>query len=671
MTGSKWIAVAASMGALLPLGRAQDGKHVITPERLLEIAFSPSARPGAFSWFPDSRRVVFAIAEPGPNGKTEAWIVEMDVAAGKRRQIVPGSSPKLSPDGSMIAFLEDKDKRVLKLYAFQDNSTKILTELPPGVEGSNFGFAWSRDSRLIGYGFRPSAPPARPEDAKAAPKANVFVMGGEGDIPPDTEVWTVEAGSGEKRKVTSGPYEFRFPSWLPDSKTLVYSRVGSFDYRDDNLTGKVVAASVDGKVRTVVENGGVQHLAPVVSPDGKEVAFRYDPNNVYYPYYENIATAPSAGGPVRQWSRNVFVSGNPIWAPDGSRIYFGCKEGAYSRICSVTRSGAITRLTDASHNSGNFAISPDGKTLIFTFENVSGSAGMATMPADGGSEHILSDLTPKMILESTLGEAREVSWRSPDGLTFHGFVVKPAGFSAGRKYPLLVDLHGGPIGGAPMVGSIVLKTPMEWQMWAARGFVVFVADYRTGEIAGWEAVLKARERQDYNARDMDDIMAGIDSLAQGGFIDTDHIALVGHSNGSYLTNWLITHTHRFRVAVSYEGVADQYLAYGAGLRVGGNAFSVWMFKGKPWEEPQNYRANSADEFVKGVTTPTMFISNDYSGGSGMVNMFHHEFLYSALKKQGVDTQMVVYRGEGHVVQKRENLADLLSRVIAWVDGHIR
>ena len=96
-----------------------------------------------------------------------------------------------------------------------------------------------------------------------------------------------------------------------------------------------------------------------------------------------------------------------------------------------------------------------------------------------------------------------------------------------------------------------------------------------------------------------------------------------------------------------------------------------MFKGKPWEVPENYRANSPDEFVKGVKTPTLFIADDYSGTSGMLNMFHHEFMNSALKKQHVDTQMLVYQGEGHVIQKRENVADLLNRVIAWVDGHLQ
>ncbi len=664
--------MAVALLWLVSLCLAGDGQFEVTPERLLKIAYAPSARPSAFGWFPDSRRVLFAIAAPSDEGKSETWIVEMDTATGRQQRVVRGSSPKLSPDGSRIAFLETEAKqRYLKLYSYTDRSTRTLTPLPPGNEGGNFGFAWSHDSRLIGYGFRPERPAAESEKTPKTPKASVYVMGGEGDVPPDSEVWIVEAASGDKRKVTSGPFEFRFPSWLPDSRTLVYSTVGSFEYRNDNMTGKVVAAAVDtGKVTTVVADSGVQHLAPVASPDGKEIAFRYDPNNVYYPYYDNIATAPAAGGAIRQWSRNIFVSGSPLWAPDGGRIYFGCKEGAYPRICAVTRSGVVTRLTGPDRGVGNYAISPDGKTLIFTFDDVNGNVGVATIPADGGRERVLMDLTPPLVRESIRADASTFAWKSPDGLTFHGFVVKPAGFVAGKKYPLLVDLHGGPVGGVRLSGSIVLKTPLEWHMWAARGFVVFAADYRTGEISGWDALLAARERQDYNERDMDDILSGVDALAAQGFIDTGRLALVGHSNGAYLTNWLITHTHRFRVAVSYEGLADQYIAYGAGMRVGGNAFSEWMFKGKPWEVPNNYRANSPAEFVKGVTTPTLFIANDHGGGSGMVNMFHHEFMYSALRKQGVDTQMLVYRGEGHVVQNRENVADLLQRVIAWIDGHL-
>jgi dipeptidyl aminopeptidase/acylaminoacyl peptidase len=665
------LAAAGFLLSILP-ACAQAAKYELTPERLLDIALSPSPRPGSFAWFPDSRRFLFAIAEPGKNGAHgETWIETMDIESGQRTRLVPGSDPRLSPDGSMVAFvLTEGKQRWLKLYTISTRETKSLIPLPPGYDGSNFGFAWSRDSRSLACGYRPERPPAH-ESTKNAPKqSTVFVMGGQGDIPPDSQVWVIDVATGAKREIRSGPFDFRFPGWLPDGR-VVYSEVGTFDYRNDNLYGKVV--SVDSKTRKLtllVANSGVQHLSPVPSPDGKEIAFRYDPNDVFYPYYDNIATIPADGGPIHQWSRDIFVLGSPVWAPDSSRIYFGCKDGAYSRICSVTHDGTLEKLTQPTHNIGNIAISPDGKTLLYSYENIMGSFGIAETPAAGGPERVIDDSTPANIRETILGHGSVISWKASDGLTLHGFLIRPADYTPSRRYPLLVDLHGGPIGGVPLMGSILLKTPLEWHMWAAKGYIVLVPDYRTGEITGWGPLLAARERQDYNVCDMGDIMAGVDKVLADYSADPKRMALIGHSNGSYLTNWIITHSRRFRVAVSYEGFADQYLAYGAGLRVGGNKFSEWMFKGLPWDVPQNYRANSPDEFVKGVTTPTLFISNDYSGGSGMVNMFHHEFMYTALKKQGVDTEMLVYRGESHVIMKPENLKDLLTRVVAWVDGHM-
>jgi dipeptidyl aminopeptidase/acylaminoacyl peptidase len=650
---------------------AQSPDFRITPEKLLSLASLPSPRPAAFGWLPDSKRVVFSIAEPDDDKEKGAtWVEIMDVRSGERTRLTKGSNAKPSPDGLRIAYLSGEEaQKSIAVYDLRSGSSHALAPMSGGTEGFNFGFSWSPDSQKIAYGYRPEKPKLS-EDAKKA-TSSVVVIGGEGDLPPDSEAWVVDVNSGAKQKVTSGPYLFANPRWFPDGKSFLFTQVGSFEYRNDNMYGKVAAVSVPGaEVRTIVKDSGVQHLAPAVSPDGTHIAFRYDPNNIFYPYYDNIAMVPAGGGPVNQLSRNIFVSSGPIWAPDSRTIYFVCKEGAYSQLCSVTTSGELKRLIKGPHNVANVSVSPDGQILLLTTEDARGRAEIRSSRSDGTGERTLVDLTPPDIKQLALGEVDEISWKSHDGLVNHGLVIKPASYQPGKRYPLLVDLHGGPIGGVSLMGSVLLKTPLEFHMWASRGFVVFAADYRTSEIAGWDPLLKAREKSDFNDRDTDDIMTGIDFLVKQGVADPSRLALLGHSNGSFLANWLITHTNRFRVAVSYEGIADQYISYGSGMRVGGNAFSEWMYKGKPWDVPQNYSRNSSSAFVKGVKTPTLFIANDYSGGSGVENLVHHEFMYTALKKQGVDTQLLMYRGEGHVVQRPENLRDLLSRVVAWVDTHM-
>ncbi len=337
----------------------------------------------------------------------------------------------------------------------------------------------------------------------------------------------------------------------------------------------------------------------------------------------------------------------------------------------MTASGQVRKLIAGAYNVGGIIPSPDGKTLLFFTDDANGVAELHRAAADGSGDRVLEDLTPAESRKYRLGKVSEVKWKASDGLVNCGLVFLPPDYQAGKRYPLLVNIHGGPVGGVVLRGEILNSTPLEYQMWASRGFVVFSPDYRSGEVSGWGPVMKAREEQNFYERDMDDVMSGIDVLIQQGIADPDRLAVVGHSNGSAITNWLITHTNRFKVAVSYEGFSDHYLVYCCGSRLGGNPFSVWMFKGTPWEVPQNYRKNSASEFVKGVTTPTLFISTDKNRRIGKVeNLAHHEYMYTAVKQQGVDTRLLIYRDEPHVIQRQENQRDLLMRVVEWIDGHM-
>jgi dipeptidyl aminopeptidase/acylaminoacyl peptidase len=640
---------------------------IVTPEKLFADYSSRSPVP-SLRWLPNSRQAVFAMPDQGqPGSKRTTWIQIMDVGTGKCERLVQGSNPRPSPDGSAIAYVSGEG--ALSVYYFEGRNIKNLVSLPPSREGSSIGFSWSPDSRRIAYGYRPATPPKKnyPADRKSV---SVLVVGGPEDVPPDSEVWVVDTIVGSQQKLTSGPYQFASPGWFPDGNSFLFTSVGSFEYKNDNVAGKVLAVSVpSGEVRTLIRDSGVTNLRPVISPDGKQIAFTYDPTNVVYPHYWNIATIPVDGGSVHQLTRNIFVASGPIWSPDGGKIYFNCKEGVFTQICSVSVTGEMKRLTSAPRNASDVTLSPDGKRLLWTTEDTYGKAEVRVANADGTGERVLVDLGPDL-KTLALSKVEEIRWKSLDGLEIAGLLIKPLAYERGKKYPLLVSIHGGPVGGVSLRGEIFYSSPLEWQMWAARGFAVFLPDYRSSEVSGWEPFLKAREKQDYNDRDMDDIMSGVDHVINLGIADPEQLGVIGHSYGSLMTNWIITHTKRFKVAVSYEGIADLYMSYATGLRVGGNSIEEWLFKGKPWEVPGNYRKNSATEYVKGVTTPTLFISGDYSGGSGVENLYHHEFMYTALKKQGVDTQLVIYKGEGHLVTSPQNQRDLLTRILDWIDTHL-
>jgi dipeptidyl aminopeptidase/acylaminoacyl peptidase len=662
---------ASDQAPASPMSQGMDGggKTIVTPELLLSnYASKPLSAPAPL-WLPDGRNLVMAIESRGDTRSATSWIEKIEIATGRRERLVAGTDPKVAPDGSAIAFVttDGKDKQ-LSVYDFATRQVRNLVPFPPGMIEVDQTFAWAPDSRSIVFAYRPAA--ASTGDGKSSAASTVLVVGAPEDVPPDSEIWLVDVATSARRKIASDASRLADAAWLPDGTTMVFTSMGSFEYRNDNVTGKIFTVSlVTGEKRDLVTDGGVQNLRPMVSPGGRVIAFTYDPSNLIFPYYWNVAILPAGGGAIRQLTRDVFVTSAPIWSQDGKALYFTCKHAVFTQICSVGTNGVFKRLTNAPRNAASIAVSPRGDRLAWSSEDARGRVEIRTARTDGTDERVVADFNPELD-RLALAEVNEISWKSRDGLTIPGLLIKPLNHDRSRKYPLIVDIHGGPVGGVSLRGGILKTSPLEWQMWAAKGYAVLVPDYRASAVPGWDPILKTREAQDYNARDMDDVMAGVDDVIAQGIADPERLAVIGHSAGSILTNWIITHSRRFKVAVSYEGWVDWYHGYGSGLRVGGNAIMEWTYKGKPWEVPENYRKNSPSEFVRGVSTPTMFISADYKGGSGVENLYHHEFMYTAWKKQKVDTQLLIYRGEGHVIQQPGNQRDMLTRILGWIDPYM-
>jgi len=196
--------------------------------------------------------------------------------------------------------------------------------------------------------------------------------------------------------------------------------------------------------------------------------------------------------------------------------------------------------------------------------------------------------------------------------------------------------------------------------------VVLVPDYRSSGDYGWQPLLDMQKTQTWLARDCDDVLAGVDYAVQRGLADPQRLALFGHSAGAYRTNWIITHDHRFTVAVSKEGWGDEYLEYGESLS--GNRIVEWAYQGKPWEAPENYFKDSPVYHVRGATIPTMFISGEPTKGG--LALYSNQFLYTALKQQGVETAFIRYPDEGHNITRPENRRDVIRRILAWVDKFV-
>ena len=616
------------------------------------------------TWIGNTGKIIVRIA--GTGLESDGTVEIIDTHDGSCTPIGSAAAAVPAPDGRRFAMIGDVDGKS-QLWV-QDASGKrtFTTKFPNGTGYAAYYHAivWSSDSSHVLFGFQS----AKPKPAAVAGTSTVTDFAKHGSEPPPGEIDDIDATTGVSHTIATGPY---LPESLSlDAHRLVFAAVhyGS-EYSDGKFWGEIRALDLaTGKESTLVRGHGVQTLAPGVLSGGRGVVFNDSPLDVYYPENLNVALDTPAGT-IRPLTTNASfpheVMGALVPDPRGCGAFFTGKEDAYQHVYHVDCSGTLRRVDRENANVNGFSVSPDGKTIAVITEDILEHVHLATLPASGdGPSRLIADFRPD-VERLALGAGTIESWKAPDGVVSHGFVIVPHDYHAGTKYPLIVDVHGGPTGGVSLSGSILCDNPLEWQLWAARGYVVLVPDYRSGLISGWDAYAKTLQRQDSNERDFDDIMSGVDMMIAKYRADPAHMALYGHSNGGYETNWLVTHTHRFRVAVSYEGWADWYLGWSSGARVGGNPATEFILNGKPWDVPQNYLKAASAMAVKGVTTPTLFIS-----GSDGIALYNNQFMYGAWLNQAVPTDLLIYQGEGHVIESKPNLTDLLDRTMAWIETYV-
>jgi dipeptidyl aminopeptidase/acylaminoacyl peptidase len=239
--------------------------------------------------------------------------------------------------------------------------------------------------------------------------------------------------------------------------------------------------------------------------------------------------------------------------------------------------------------------------------------------------------------------------------------VKPLGYEPGRRYPVIVDLHGGPVGG------VRADFRPEWHWMAAQGYMVFAPDFRGGQTYGWYGP-PAEAEPGYEELDVQDILAGVDWLVEAGCADPDRLGVYGFSYGAGLINRIISRTRRFRAAVARAGgVAPLDVEYGSMMRgtTIGNAVLARELGGKPWEVPEVYERHNPMTLLHHARTPTLILNGEDDGGFGP------NLLYIWLYQLGVEVEYVIYRGEGHVIRQPEHRADCWRRTLAWFDRHLR
>ncbi len=658
-------------------------------------AATPAADPGTFhsadvfdlefaadpQVSPDGKQVVYlrtAMDIMTDKPRHNLWIV--DVAGGSHRPLLSGrgnyASPRWSPDGRRLAYIFGAEgSPQLYLRWMDSGQTALLSNLSEAPSS----IAWSPNGRWIAFTmFVPKEqpplvkPPKKPKGAEWAPPVKVidtvlYRADGEGYLESGyTHVFVLPADGGTPRQLTRGDFNHSGPlSWTPDSRRIVFSANRRDGWEYQPVERDVYSVNVDDGTLTRLTDRDGPDESPSVSPDGKRIAYTgFDDHQQGY-QVTHLYVMDADGGNRRTVTadsdRDVV---NPRWSADGRGLYFLFDDDGERKLGYTTLDGQVTTVAGQiggqdlgrPYTSGTYSLSGNDVYAV-TVNSPSRPADVAAGRGRRAPER-LTALNEDLFAHKTLGQVREITWKSTfDGRDVHGWLVTPPDFDGSRKYPMILEIHGGPF------AAYGPNFTAEIQLYAAAGYVVLYANPR-GSTSYGEAFGNLINHA-YPGHDYDDLMSGVDAVLGEGYVDPDRLYVTGGSGGGVLTSWIIGKTQRFRAAAVAKPVIN-WTSFALTSDFYSYFYKYW-FSGPPWEVQDEYWRRSPLSLVGNVTTPTVLINGE---ADFRTPISEAEQFYQALKLRKVDTVLVRVPDAPHGIAGRPS--DLIAKVdhiLAWFERH--
>jgi dipeptidyl aminopeptidase/acylaminoacyl peptidase len=670
------VLLAAACWASAPISAQDKGRLTA-----MDVFNIQSARDPQIS--PDGKKIVYvrSFADVMTDRRyTNLWIMNADgtdhrpLTTGNRHD----SSPRWSPDGTRLAFIAEINEKPQIFVRWMDTGqTARITNL----ENAPAAIAWSPDGKTLAFESLVPEPgphiadlPKAPEGAKWADPAKaydrvVYRFNARGYLKPGTmQVFVVSAEGGTPRQVTRGRFslgafaESSEPSWTPDGKYLIVSLNARPDWEYEPLDTELYEIAVtDGAMRALTRRVGPDN-DPAVSPNGKWIAYtgfddKYQGYQVRKLYVMN---RDGSGGRTlsAQLDRDAQ---NPTWAGDSSGVYFQYDEQGDTKIAFLPLDGPMRKVAEhvgsgeSAYSSGSFSVSRTG-TVAFTTSRYDAPGDVAV--AAGGTVRTLTALNDGLFGQKKLADVEEIWYESSkDKRRIQGWILKPPDFDPAKKYPLILEIHGGPF------ANYGARFDLEKQIWAAMGYVVLYANPRGSTSYGEEFGNLIHHA--YPGDDFYDLNSGVDAVIAKGYIDTGRLYVTGGSGGGVLTCWMIEHTERFRAAASLYPVINWYsFVLNSDIPV---FTSKYWFPGLPWEHTAHYMQRSLTNLVAKVKTPTLVMTGeeDYRTPISEAEQF-----YEALKLLKVDTVLVRVPGEPHGIRQRpSHHVTKILYIVGWFEKH--
>jgi dipeptidyl aminopeptidase/acylaminoacyl peptidase len=572
-------------------------------------------------------------------------------------------SPRWSPDGRYLAFVANRDDTKAQVWLLDrrgGEATK-LTDYRGGVSS----FEWSPDStRLAVVATDPD-----PDEAKAAgqekdkaPKPIVirrllFKRDGVGFLDEFRDhIHVFDVAKKTSVQITDGPYDDGSPAWSPDGRSIAFVSNRTKEPDANHNTDIFVVAAAGGEPRPVASSPAAES-APVFTPDGRSLVYLLggEPTDIWYAT-NNIAVVPVAGGAPRTLTPDVDrnLSG-PKVSEDGAWVLFLIEDRNHSHLARVPIGGGrLERVVDGEREVTHFDAGPQGRIAVI--ESVVDRPGEISTLGPRGALTRVTRANDEFLAGIALGTTERFTARGADGIEIDGFLVRPPNAPVGTKLPTLLRIHGGP------VSQYAAAFQLEWQMFAAHGYAVVGANPRgsSGRGRDFSYAIWA----DWGNRDYDDVMAAVDHVVKNGVADPDRLGVGGWSYGGILTNYVITKTDRFKAAISGSSEVNYLANYGHD-----HYLREWEAElGLPWERTDLWISMSPFFKVANIKTPTLVLCGQEDWNVPLINS---EQLYQALRRLGVPTELVIYPGQSHSIDRPSFQKDRYERYLAWYDRYLR
>jgi len=612
-------------------------------------------------WSPDGRRLAFYSSV---SSTLQLWV--MDTGSGELTQVTKlegGLKPDArtrftgwvgdplrydwSPDSSKIVFTSkvqlDEIKNGPKDKSSTGTSPLIFTSRTP-ASWSLIGVFRAGDYSGVGYTSKGGVDFNQSESFPTRTASQIFVA---------------RVSSKEVEQLTKDEAQYFNPSWAPNGKEIMCASVeGRSLIEDSDIASNLyILEAATGRKTALTSGPGIKRL-PYWSPDGRWIAYlgseRFGLRSVY--------VMPSEGGEPTNISakldRSVLFF---YWAPDSKALIVSALDGVSWPIVEVNSStGSFRRLTQGEAVFWPFTVSKSGALVWALSDGSNYKVIQIWVPDD--KTYTLLNLNPQ-IREWALGAQRVIKWKNSQGENLEGILIKPVGYQEGRKYPLIIDPYGG------RANSFMGDTLLANQTLAAKGYAIFFPNHRAHHI--WMNYMKnaeysqvARGAQGGDIM-LDDILSGVDALAKDGIADPDRLCLYGFSNGATAVSYLLTRTSRFKCAVSTAGSGDWTLSYFLETDIAHT--SATMAGRTPWDDSEAYVKLSPIYHLDKVTTPVLLVVGDKDTPDRLLN---YVAMFNGLRRLGRDVTLVRYPEQGHIIEGSA-IFDYWNRIYEFFDAHLK